>query len=66
VLESKDELKSRGLPSPDLGDALALTFSYPVVKERDLRRQAAVLAGHHPRQFDRQTDVTAYDPLAGF
>jgi hypothetical protein len=29
-LEPKDEIKKRGLPSPDLGDALALTFAYPV------------------------------------
>lgn len=29
-LESKDDLKARGLPSPDLGDALALTFAEPV------------------------------------
>jgi hypothetical protein len=37
VLESKDDLKARGLPSPDLGDALALTFSSPVApkSERD-------------------------------
>jgi hypothetical protein len=64
ALESKDELKARGLPSPDLGDALALTFAFPVVKERDLRRQAAVMAGHRASQFDRAVDVTAYDPLA--
>jgi hypothetical protein len=30
ALESKDEIKKRGLPSPDIGDALALTFAYPV------------------------------------
>ncbi len=30
LLESKDKIKLRGLPSPDLGDALALTFAYPV------------------------------------
>src|SRR5574343_315711 len=30
ALESKDEIKRRGLPSPDLGDALALTFAQPV------------------------------------
>jgi len=38
VLESKDELKARGLPSPDLGDALALTFAAPVAgkTEREL------------------------------
>jgi hypothetical protein len=27
LLESKDEMKARGLPSPDFGDALALTFA---------------------------------------
>jgi hypothetical protein len=29
-LESKDDLRGRGLASPDLGDALACTFSYPL------------------------------------
>lgn len=29
-LESKEDLKKRGLPSPDLADALALTFAEPV------------------------------------
>lgn len=29
-LESKADMKSRGLPSPDIGDALALTFASPV------------------------------------
>jgi hypothetical protein len=33
VLEPKDEIKARGLPSPDLGDALALTFAMPVEKK---------------------------------
>lgn len=65
VLESKDELKSRGLPSPDLGDALALTFAYPVHKERDLRRLAAVEGGYRPEQFIRH-EVVSFDPLARF
>ena len=30
LLESKDSLKARGLASPDLADALALTFAQPV------------------------------------
>ncbi|MGH7593433.1 MAG: terminase [Gemmatimonadales bacterium] len=30
VLESKDEMKSRGVDSPDLGDALAMTFAVKV------------------------------------
>lgn len=29
-LESKEDMKKRGLPSPDLADALALTFAEPV------------------------------------
>jgi hypothetical protein len=29
-LEKKDDMKKRGLASPDFGDALALTFAYPV------------------------------------
>lgn len=29
-LESKDKIKARGMRSPDLGDALALTFAMPV------------------------------------
>lgn len=30
LLESKDAIKKRGLPSPDIGDAAALTFAEPV------------------------------------
>ena len=30
MLEPKERMKARGLPSPDRGDALALTFAYPV------------------------------------
>ncbi len=29
-LEKKDDMKGRGQPSPDVGDALALTFAMPV------------------------------------
>ena len=29
-LETKDEMKSRGVDSPDLGDALAMTFAVKV------------------------------------
>lgn len=31
ILESKEDMKARGLPSTDDGDALALTFAHPVV-----------------------------------
>lgn len=33
-MEKKEDIKKRGMRSPDLGDALALTFAYPVVKDR--------------------------------
>ncbi len=36
ILESKESLTSRGIPSPDDGDALALTFAVPVAR-RDSR-----------------------------
>jgi hypothetical protein len=32
LLERKDDMRRRGLASPDDGDALALTFAYPVAK----------------------------------
>jgi len=35
-LESKNDMKKRGIPSPNKGDALALSFAYPVSK-RDIR-----------------------------
>lgn len=59
-LESKDDLKARGLPSPDLGDALALTFAFPV--QRDLLK-ASGLALRGPREYDSE-NVLAYNPLS--
>ena len=35
VLESKDEMKSRGVDSPDLGDALAMTFAVKVAPKKE-------------------------------
>ena len=39
ALEKKERLKERGLRSPDLGDALALTFAYPVAPVAARRQQ---------------------------
>ena len=33
-LESKDDLRARGMPSPDVGDALATTFAHPVSRRK--------------------------------
>lgn len=34
LLEKKDDMKKRGLSSPDMADALALTFAYPVIRNQ--------------------------------
>ena len=51
VLERKEDMKKRGLASPDMADALALTFAYPVLKSH----QAGGPWGGRPQQKD-------YDP----
>jgi len=57
-LESKDKLKARGLPSPDLADALALTFAYPSPPKAQLAFNGAVI--DHGRGRKSTGD---YDPL---
>ena len=51
-LESKKDMKARGVPSPNRADALALTFAYPVTA-----RKHGLLARAEARGFD-------YDPYA--
>jgi hypothetical protein len=41
-LERKEDIMKRGLRSPDLGDALALTFAFPVASGIGHRRQPDV------------------------
>jgi hypothetical protein len=54
-LEPKDDIKKRGLPSPDLADALALTFAMPVSK----RSMVQQIQG----QFGARTGpLDSYDP----
>lgn len=52
VLESKADLKARGLPSPDKADALALTFAQPVAS-RQVRAAGRTASAAHE-----------YNPLA--
>ena len=52
-LERKEDMKRRGLASPDNADALALTFSYPVIGSSAARSR-------RPGRFYR----SHYDPLA--
>jgi hypothetical protein len=44
ALDRKDDMRKRGLASPDDGDALALTFAYPVAK-RDWAAPVKALRG---------------------
>ncbi|MBX9942918.1 MAG: hypothetical protein K2Y40_02455 [Reyranella sp.] len=55
-IERKEDMKRRGLLSPDIGDALALTFAWPLQPEVDYR-------WHDPprvRILDKDHD---YDPF---
>lgn len=54
-LEKKEDMKKRGLDSPDIADALALTFAYPVIPNEMAGREGA----------DRRPLVEhEYDPFA--
>lgn len=54
-LEPKDDIKKRGLPSPDLGDALAVTFAHPVAKKSLIDRY---------RNGTHERGRREYDPFA--
>jgi hypothetical protein len=49
-LETKDEMRRRGVRSPDLGDALALTFAVPfdLLPDRKAQRDDAWAPGNQP------------------
>jgi len=46
-LEAKDDMKKRGLPSPDEADALALTFAMPV------RRKASLAGASNAKTYSK-------------
>jgi len=55
-LEKKDDMKDRGLSSPDRADALALTYAYPVENKPQLRGQQQTKGGVQIAESD-------WDPL---
>lgn len=66
MLEKKEAMKKRGLSSPDKGDALALTFAFPVAPKQVAASLADLMAvqaggGQHDPYSPVQTD---YDPYA--
>lgn len=50
VLESKDDMKARGLSSPNRADAIALTFAMPVRKKMPHEKEL-VVAGQNKPEF---------------
>ena len=60
-LESKDQMRERGAKSPDLADALALTFAFPVAPTRFANAQDA--RHHHPALSGAGRSLTDYDPF---
>jgi len=56
-LEKKSDMKKRGLSSPDIADALALTFAYKVIPNRSAGGQAG---GNAPAN----RVVSEYDPYS--
>jgi hypothetical protein len=57
-LESKDDMKARGLPSPDHGDSLAMTFAVPDLHAKSGLGLPEELEGVSARS------VQHFDPLA--
>ena len=51
-IEKKDDMKARGVPSPDWGDALALTFAAPVGDGAMEHRPAHAEAAYDPFDHD--------------
>ena len=58
-LESKEDMKERDLPSPNKGDALALTFAEPVAKKQRHQRQHVTQSGQHIPMAECD-----YDPMS--
>ena len=53
VLEKKQDMKKRGLASPDCGDSLALTFAAPVRPKTDRHSGLDVLSARKKRAVQR-------------
>lgn len=56
-LESKADMKKRGISSPDMADALCLTFAYPVVPKAV--RGNPDPAGQYKSEYDPFNEVAA-------
>lgn len=70
VLESKEDMKKRGLNSPDIADGLALTFAFPVAprshNELNVGQSHRAVSDFDPNDFDSRGEggraVSEFDP----
>ena len=63
LLERKEDMRRRGLASPDLGDGLALTFSYPIApRMRAMRGEAASIECEYNPYASAYADVQSGGP----
>lgn len=60
ILESKDDMKDRGIPSPNRADAICLTFAAPVASKQDMLESMGL---GKIRTFRHRTQK--YDPFDG-
>lgn len=60
LLESKEDMKERGIPSPNRADALALTFAHPVTKSvgRRARQTKSAVQGTYQPFADLESTVS--------
>ena len=68
-LESKEDMKARGIDSPDDGDALALTFSFPVMSksQKRFKELAQTAVKYDPLSLKiNQPETKPYNPLAAW
>ena len=56
LLEKKEDMMKRGLESPDIADALALTFAYPVAPHAN--------AGSALAELGKPLVESEYDPFS--
>ena len=48
LLEKKEDIKKRGLASPDYADALALTYAMPVIRKINMSANTSYIKNHNP------------------
>lgn len=56
LLEAKKDMRRRGIPSPNVADALATTFAYPAV----IQRTASLVTSYSPIPYDPFTHERIY------